>query len=194
MAVLHNATKTYLPFSQQLQLVERQNIAAASAHCAATIEGIEYIRVFRFQAPSQGTLFRILNDVQKSSYHKLQAQNRLVLIFNIFSVISAIFLIILTHIFPTSSSPGRLGLALVTLLRFSDDTTFLFDICARLDDVLGSVSRIRSFGDETPLENIVTSDSLGLENWPSLGLIAFDGATTERRLVTVTSSFLSFTI
>lgn len=194
MAMLHNAKKTYLPFSQQLQFVERQNIAAASAHCLTTIEGIEYIRVFRFQAPSQEALFRILNDVQKSSYHKRQAQNRLVLIFNIFSVISAIFLIVMTHVFPASSSPGRLGLALVTLLRFSHDTTFLFDIWARLDDVLSSVSRIRSFGDETPLENIVTSDSVGLEFWPSLGLIAFDGATTERRLVTVTSSFLSFTI
>ncbi|KAJ6785361.1 hypothetical protein PWT90_03236 [Aphanocladium album] len=155
-------------------------IAATAAIAAETVDGIQYIRAAGNKDGYMERLHLVLGGVQKTFYHKRSANSRLVLILDLFTALSATFLVALAHTFPQTSSAAALGLAFTTLLRFSGETTFLINIVSRLDDFLGAVSRIRQFCEHTPTEDAATSDYPVHASWPAFGRIEFENVTTNR--------------
>lgn len=174
--LLYHAQKIYLPYFQQLRLLERQGLAAVAAHAAEVTTGIEHIRALWRQTDFQQEFYALLDRSQIPFYHRLQAHARLVLISDLFTLVSASVLVALAYAFRQSSTPAALGLALITLIRFSDETTFLVEIWTRLDDFLCSVLRVRTFCETTPLEKSQTRTIP--PTWPYLGRIDFGSATT----------------
>lgn len=180
--VFYHCKMIYLPYSQQLRLLERQSVAAAAAIAAETVDGIQYIRANR-ETDCLASIYFTLKDIEKTFYHSCRARDWLVLILDLFASLSGTVLVILAHTFAQSSSAVALGLASVILVRFSNETVFLINLLGRLDDFLGAVSRVRSFCDDTPVEDSSTSDAPVHSSWPAFGRIDLENVTTERRYV-----------
>lgn len=175
---LYCAQKEYAPFSQRLRLLETQGLAAISSQSVETADGIEHIRALQRRTEFMEEFHSILDQAQRPYYYRREARARLELIVRLFVGFIAVALGLAAHVFYSSSSPTSLGLAFVTLVSFSDETTFLVELWTRLHDLLGGLSRACGFCADTPVEQETELSCSIPPLWPHFGRIEFFNTTT----------------
>ncbi|KAM3446727.1 hypothetical protein MY3296_009396 [Beauveria thailandica] len=177
-ALIYRIRSQYLPFAQRLRLLETQALAGVTVRCSETAAGIEHIRAFQQQSAFYQDFHGALTLSQKPYYYVFEAQRQLEYTIAIFTTAVGLAVISLTFVYPQSSSPARLGLALVSIVELPDKLNSIADIWAKLDESLGTVFRIRKFCCETPIEVDEAEEPLP-PKWPSKGAFDFFRVATE---------------
>ncbi|OAA35102.1 ABC transporter, transmembrane domain, type 1 [Beauveria brongniartii RCEF 3172] len=165
----------YLRTSRQLRLLELESSERLFTHFTETSNGIQHIRSFGWQDEYTKQLFKILNYSQKPYYLLFCVQRWLSLALDFTATTSAIILTYLSLFFPGTTSDNAVGLALLTLVTFSFNGSFLIRSWTNLETTLGAVARIKDFCADTPIEKDTLRGSELPENWPTTGLIDFNG-------------------
>ncbi|KAM3439952.1 hypothetical protein MY4824_002459 [Beauveria thailandica] len=177
-ALIYRIRSQYLPFAQRLRLLETQALAGVTVRCSETAAGIEHIRAFQQQSAFYQDFHGALTLSQKPYYYVFEAQRQLEYTIAIFTTAVGLAVISLTFVYPQSSSPARLGLALVSIVELPDRLNSIADIWAKLDESLGTFFRIRKFCCETPIEVDEAEEPLP-PKWPSKGAFDFFRVATE---------------
>lgn len=174
LAALYVIQVFYLRTSRQLRLLELESSEILFTHFTETSNGIQHIRSFGWQDEYITQLFGILNDSQKPYYLLFCVQRWLSLALDFTATTSAIILTYLSLFLPGTTSDNAVGLALLTLVTFSFNGSFLIRSWTNLETTLGAVARIKDFCADTPIEKDTLRGSELPENWPTAGLIDFN--------------------
>lgn len=171
-ALMRLIYKKYLPLSQRLRLLEARALAGVTLRCSETAAGIEHIRAFQQQLEFHEDFHGALTLSQKPYYYTFEAKRQLEYTIGLFTAAVGLATISLAHLYPQSSSPARLGLALVSIVDLTATLKFIATIWAKLDQCLGAVFRVRKFCNETPVEVDEVEESRPAQ-WPSRGAFEF---------------------
>jgi ATP-binding cassette subfamily C (CFTR/MRP) protein 1 len=159
--------KFYLRTSRQMRLLDLECKSPLYKQFTETIEGISTIRAFGWQRHFDSTALQALDDSQKPYYLLYCIQRWLNLVLDLTTACMGTCVVALALCVPQSSTPGSLGVALTSILSFNSSLQGLISAYAVAEQVLGSVTRTRSFEKETPREN---ADEDGLSDpgpeWP----------------------------
>ncbi|KAM0745109.1 hypothetical protein ACQRIT_000493 [Beauveria bassiana] len=177
-ALVYRIRSQYLPFAQRLHLLETQALMGVTVRCSETVAGIEHIRAFKQQYAFYQDFHGALTLSQKSYYYVLEAKRQLEYTIAIFTTAVGLATMSLAFIYPQSSSPARLGLALLSIVELPEKLNSIATIWSKLDESLGAVLRIRRFCCETPIEVDEEEEPLP-SKWPSKGAFEFFRVATE---------------
>lgn len=178
LVLVYRIQAYYVPMVQRLSLLHRQVDVEITSYTSEVINGGEHIRTFRQQEVWRDGIDELLARSQKTFYYLRIAERRLGLILDIFVTASIVFLVRLAQVFPESTSTASLGLAFLILFEFAPLKRYLVGHLMALGSKLTSMSRIRSFCTETPLESEMTPDEPVPDAWPTTGDIEFANTTT----------------
>lgn len=181
-ALLRRLDSQYLPFSQRLRLLEARALEGVTVRCSETAAGIEHIRAFGQQFDFYKDFHDALTLSQKPYHYVLEAKRQLEYTIALFAAAVGVATISLAHLYPQSSSPARLGLAMVIVVELAAALEFIAKIRAKLEECLGAVFRVRKFCAETPVEVDETEEALPAL-WPSRGGFEFFRVIPENKYV-----------
>ncbi|KAM3495732.1 hypothetical protein MY3957_001100 [Beauveria namnaoensis] len=162
-----------------ITLMQRSfTLMGVTVRCSETVAGIEHIRAFKQQYAFYQDFHGALTLSQKSYYYVLEAKRQLEYTIAIFTTAVGLATMSLAFIYPQSSSPARLGLALLSIVELPEKLNSIATIWSKLDESLGAVLRIRRFCCETPIEVDEEEEPLP-SKWPSKGAFEFFRVATE---------------
>ncbi|KAM3521153.1 hypothetical protein NHJ13051_006424 [Beauveria bassiana] len=162
-----------------ITLMQRSfTLMGVTVRCSETVAGIEHIRAFKQQSAFYQDFHGALTLSQKSYYYVLEAKRQLEYTIAIFTTAVGLATISFAFIYPQSSSPARLGLALFSIVELPEKLNSIATIWSKLDESLGAVLRIRRFCCETPIEVDEEEEPLP-SKWPSKGAFEFFRVATE---------------
>ncbi|KAJ6785359.1 hypothetical protein PWT90_03234 [Aphanocladium album] len=87
---------------------------------------------------------------------------------------AAITLVAISVDVPAGTSAGAVGLALLSLIGFSENASHLIHTWTALEIGLGAISRIKAFCSDTPLEKDTLDGPELSSDWPSMGRLDFN--------------------
>jgi len=85
----------------------------------------------------------------------------------------ALILMVLVVKLRDSIGPGYVGLALLNVMSFGESLAFNVRQWAALETSIGAISRLKTFAEVTPIENLAGETQPVLENWPTTGRVEF---------------------
>ena len=97
------------------------------------------------------------------------AQQWLTLTMNVLVAIVVVILVVLAT--QLGSDAGNVGAGFVTLITFGSMLTAIVTAYTGLETSLGAISRLKSFGEETELEDRKREDVVPDEGWPMGGRV-----------------------
>jgi ATP-binding cassette subfamily C (CFTR/MRP) protein 1 len=178
---LYFLQKFYLRTSRQLRLLEIEARSPLYTIFQETSEGLDTILSFRWQIPFQSRLFALLDQSQKPYYLLFCIQRWLILVLGFMVTAMAVLLVAFALEFGQGSSSGSIGVGLIAILGFNDALNRLIIEWTTLETSLGAIARLKSFSQDTPIEN----DEAGLDNFPANcpeeGEITFKNASASYR-------------
>ncbi|KAJ3494698.1 hypothetical protein NLG97_g3915 [Lecanicillium saksenae] len=177
--VLYGIQYFYLRTSRQMRYLELETAAPLVTHFTETSSGMAHIRGLSCQQHFKTELFLRLNRSQKPFYWLLCVQQWLTLMLDFTSFVSAVILITVTTLYPSSSSDSAIGLALLNLISFSSTASYFLQTWVHAEISLGGLSRIQSFCNDTPQEKDCTDTGPLSVAWPSTGKIEFNCVTAK---------------
>jgi ATP-binding cassette subfamily C (CFTR/MRP) protein 1 len=127
----------------------------------------------RWTASSEKQNARLLDASQKPYYLLVCIQQWLVLTLDLLSAGFAVLLVGLVVVLRDKSSPGFTGAALVSLMTISPLLNEVVNYWTQLEISMASVSRVRKFEQETPLEDLPTESDVPPSQWPQSGKVEF---------------------
>ena len=165
--------KFYLRTSLQLRILDIESKSALFTHFIELLNGITTIRAFGWERQHLLRAKAALATSQRPFYLLYCIQRWLNLVLNLVVGAVAILLVTIAVEFQGSSDAGLIGLALVSLVGFTQILKQLVTNWTLLETSAGAVSRIRSFTSEVESENFPDECGEPPENWPSEGAIEF---------------------
>ncbi|OAR03170.1 hypothetical protein LLEC1_03577 [Akanthomyces lecanii] len=165
----------YLRTSRQLRLLELESSESLFAHFTETSDGIQHIRSAGWEDEFLAQLYHRLSRSQKPYYLLFCVQQWLSYALDSTATVSAVVLTYLSLFLPHATTDNAVGLALLTLVTFSSVGSFLIRAWTNLETTLGAVARIKDFCANAPLEQDTLRGPELPENWPTTGLIDFNG-------------------
>jgi ABC-type multidrug transport system fused ATPase/permease subunit len=164
---LYLIQKFYLRTSRQMRLLDLEYKSPLYRQFTETIEGLETIRAFGWQAYSDDTALEKLDTSQRPYYLLYMIQRWLNFTLDALVCSLAIILVALALCLPSSSSGGAIGVALSSVLSFNTSLKMLIMTWTQAETSLGSVARTKSFEENVPSEDnpddILEPDA----DWPS---------------------------
>lgn len=142
-------------------------------HFTETLAGVSTIRAFGWSAAFMDENARRLNTSQKPFYLMTCIQRWLEVVLDLFIAGLALVLVSMALRVSGSSSQGAIGLALVSLLDFSQTLTLVIDQWTQLETSLGAIARLKWFVNNTPNEDKEGERGDAPPDWPSQGAIEF---------------------
>ncbi|EDO02859.1 hypothetical protein SS1G_05336 [Sclerotinia sclerotiorum 1980 UF-70] len=175
-AILYYIQKFYLRTSRQLRLLELDAKSPLYTHFLETLRGLRTIRAFNWTAINQELNSKLLDTSQSPVYLLFMVQQWLAVILNL--VTTAIVIILVGVATVTRSHHSYIGLALVNLMSFNTILKQIVILWTTLETSIGSVSRIKTFGETTESENETSSQEMIIasEDWPQNGSVEFINA------------------
>ncbi|KAF7870491.1 hypothetical protein EAF04_004235 [Stromatinia cepivora] len=175
-AILYCIQKFYLRTSRQLRLLELDAKSPLYTHFLETLRGLRTIRAFNWTAINQELNSKLLDASQSPVYLLFMVQQWLGVILNL--VTTAIVIILVDVATVTRSHHGYIGLALVNLVSFNTILKQTVILWATLETSIGSVSRIKTFGETIESESETSSQDMIIpsEDWPLHGSVEFKNA------------------
>jgi ATP-binding cassette subfamily C (CFTR/MRP) protein 1 len=158
--------KLYLQTSRQMRLLDLEAKSPLYTHLTETLDGVRTIRAFKWTRHVLDQNFRLLDLAQRPFYLLLCLQNWLNLVLDVAVACLAIILIALAVTLRHSMNSSLLGVAMVSIVNFSQTLSSFVNYWTRLETSLGGVARTRQFIAETPAEPSDESVVVPTE-WPS---------------------------
>lgn len=169
--------KFYLRTSLQLRILDIESKSQLFTHFLELLSGITTIRAFGWESQHLFRARAALAISQRPFYLLYCIQRWLNLVLNLIVGAVAVLLVTIAIEFEGSSDAGLIGLALVSLVGFTQILKQLVTNWTLLETSAGAVSRIRSFTSEVESENSPDECQKPPENWPSKGAIEFQDIT-----------------
>lgn len=162
--------KFYLQTSRQMRLLELEGTSPLFTHFTETLDGIRTIRAFQWTWYATNQNFKLLDLSQRPFYLLLCLQNWLNLVLNVIVACMAVILITLAVTLRHSINSSLLGVAMVSVMGFSQILSSFVNYWARSETALGAIARTRKFVAETPTEK---SHGTGImsSDWPRVASI-----------------------
>lgn len=164
----------YLRSSRQLRQLELEASSSLFTRFTETSEGIHHIRSFCWQKSYRRKLCAELDRSQKPTYLLYCIQRWLTLTMDLTSTVASIVLVSLSLNLPHATSDAAVGLAMLSLIGFSNTATGYIQTWTAFETSLGAIRRIKLFALNTPQEQDTLSGPPLPENWPTNGLIDFN--------------------
>lgn len=189
LAVLYGIQHFYLRTSRQLRYLELETTAPMVTHLTETTSGIAHIRSLGWYPSFRAELVKRLNHSQLPYYFLLCVQQWLLVALDFTTFVSALTLISIVSIYPSSTSESAVGLAMLNLITFSSTAAYFLRAWVSLETSLGGLARIRAFCEHTPMETDPTDAEPVPENWPTSGKIDYEAVTANYMYVIATFVF-----
>jgi ATP-binding cassette subfamily C (CFTR/MRP) protein 1 len=178
---LYLLQKFYLRTSRQLRLLEIEARSPLYTIFQETSEGLDTILSFRWQIPFQSRLFALLDLSQKPYYLLFCIQRWLILVLGFMVAAMAILLVAFALQFGQRGTSGSIGVGLIAILGFNDALNRLIVEWTTLETSLGAIARLKSFSQDTPIEDDDARLGNIPTNWPKDGEITFENASASYR-------------
>lgn len=171
MSVLFLIQHFYLRTSRQLRILELDCNESLVRHFTESGKGIEHIRAFQSQEEFIQRFYRILDETQKPYYYISYIQQWLALSMNLTTACAAICVVSLALNYKESTSQSAMGLALLSLISFSDFTGGTIQVFVNMENTFGAVARIREYERRTPREKDSEACQEVTAQWPFPGRV-----------------------
>lgn len=164
----------YLRTSRQLRLLDLELKSPLFSTISETLEGLPTIRALGWQEKFERRNQERLDASQRPVYLLYCIQRWLNFVRDLIVAALAILLVSLATQLPSSTSGGRLGVAMLNILGFSQSLCQFIFFSADLETSLQAVSRVKEFV-ETTVSEESSHGSLTTppENWPARGAVEF---------------------
>lgn len=140
-----------------------------STHFTDTIKGIATIRAFGWVDDSLESNNRLLDNSQRPAYLLTMVQGWLNFSLDVVVSVLAVLVVILATQLHSSTSTGFTGAALVTLMSFGGMISTFVQSYIKMEVSIGAVSRIKSFSEKVPSEDLPGEDLIPPKSWPCGG-------------------------
>lgn len=177
----------YLRTSRQLRLIELDSSKALVRHFTESGSGIEHLRAFKLQHDFTRQLHRMLDETQKPYYYLLAVQQWLASVMGLLTLSAATCVVSLALTYKKSTSPSAMGLAMLSLISFSDFTGYTVRFFVAMENTFGAVGRIKDFVRNTPSEQDDESCEDVPDQWPGSGQIHLNSVSTVYKYVLIPS-------
>ncbi|KAK6607376.1 ABC multidrug transporter [Botrytis cinerea] len=164
--------KFYLQTSRQMRLLDLEAKSPLYTHLTETLDGVRTIRAFKWKGYVLNQNFGLLDLAQRPFYLLLCLQNWLNLVLDVVVACFAIILIALAVTLRHSMNSSLLGVAMVSIVSFSQTLSSFVNYWTSIETSLGAIARTRRFVAETPAELSDGAAVVSVE-WPSDTSIEF---------------------
>ncbi|KAF5869257.1 putative abc transporter protein [Botrytis fragariae] len=164
--------KFYLRTSRQMRLLDLEAKSPLYTHLTETLDGVRTIRAFKWKGYVLNQNFGLLDLAQRPFYLLLCLQNWLNLVLDVVVACLAIILIALAVTLRHSMNSSLLGVAMVSIVSFSQTLSSFVNDWTSIETSLGAIARTRRFVAETPAELSDGAAVVSVE-WPSDTSIEF---------------------
>lgn len=140
------------------------------------MNGIVSLRAFGWFPAYKDKYFELLDDCQKPFYLLLCIQRWLSVVLGLIVAVMATALTgLAVGLKGTNVSAGFVGIALINMMTLSQTLASLVMFWTSLETSLGAVSRVKTFTEDTPVEDKV--NVAAESSWPTHGHVQFDNVT-----------------
>jgi ATP-binding cassette subfamily C (CFTR/MRP) protein 1 len=167
IVALYFIQKFYLRCSRQMRLLDLEHKSPLYQQFTETLEGLETIRAFGWQAYCDNKALERLNTSQRPYYLLFMIQRWLNLVLDALVCSMAVMLVALALCIPGAATGGSIGVALSSVLSFNTSLKMLIMTWTQAETSLGSVARTKSFEEHTPSENNPDEDLQPPKDWPT---------------------------
>lgn len=175
LLVVYLVQHFYLRTSRQLRIRELEAKAPLISAITETANGIQHIRAFQWQDAYLKNMQQHIDYSQIPAYIFLCVQRWLTLVLDLCVCAVATLLVTLAVKFPDKTNENALGLAMLSIVTFSETLVLFVESFAGLELALGAVARVRNFCRDTPTEEAKDVEQVHEipDNWPAAGAIEF---------------------
>ena len=173
--------KFYLRTSLQLRILDIESKSLLFTQFLELLNGLTTIRAFGWERQHLSRAQAALETSQKPFYLLYCIQRWLNLVLNLIVGAIAVLLATVAVEFQGESDAGLIGLALTSLVGFTQILKQLVTNWTLLETSAGAVSRIRTFTSAVESENLPNESQEPPEDWPRDGSIEFRGVTASHR-------------
>ncbi|KAL5318920.1 hypothetical protein ACEPPN_013988 [Leptodophora sp. 'Broadleaf-Isolate-01'] len=163
--------KYYLRTSRQIRILDLEAKSPLYTHFIETLSGLPTIRAFDWSSSFVSQNLSLLDASQKPYYLLFCIQRWLALVMDLMVSGLAILLMILVVRLRHSIGAGYVGLALLNVMGFGQSLAWIVKQWTDLETSIGAISRLKTFSEKTPCENLKAEILDVPENWPSKGEI-----------------------
>ncbi|GFF43248.1 metal resistance protein YCF1 [Aspergillus udagawae] len=168
----------YLRTSRQLRLLDLELKSPLFSSISETLEGLPTIRAFGWQEKFERRNQERLDASQRPVYLLYCIQRWLNFVLDLIVAALAILLVSLATQLPSSTSGGRLGVAMLSILGFSQSLSQFIFFYTDLETSLQAVSRVKEFVETTVSEEAGPGSlTAPPEHWPVRGAVEFQNIT-----------------
>ena len=165
--------KVYLRTSRQMRFLDLEAKSPLYAHFAETIEGASTIRAFGWQESYMRANLEHLDRSQKPYYLMYCIQRWLNLVLQLIIGVIAIVVVALALNLTNTTSAGRLGISLSSVVNFNTLLSFFMTYWTSLETSLGAIARVKNFEKTTVPEDKEQEAFIPGDDWPRNGAIEF---------------------
>jgi ABC-type multidrug transport system fused ATPase/permease subunit len=164
----------YLRTSRQLRLLDLELKSPLFSSISETLEGLPTIRALGWQEKFEQRNQERLDASQRPVYLLYCVQRWLNFVLDLIVAALGILLVSLATQLPSSTSGGRLGVAMLNILGFSQSLSQFIFFYTDLEMSLQAVSRVKEFVETTVSEEASPQSLTPLPgNWPARGAVEF---------------------
>ncbi len=163
--------KFYLRTSRQIRLMDLEAKAPLYSNFLETLSGLVTIRAFGWTKEMEDRNMALLDISQRPFYLLFCIQRWLTLVVDLMVAALAVILVAMIVRFRHTASAGFVGVALINIMSFNQTISVVIQHWTAVETSIGAISRIKSFVDSTPSENLPQEIQQVPEEWPSNGSI-----------------------
>lgn len=167
----------YLRTSRQIRQLDLEAKSPLYTHFTETIAGAPTIRAFGMVSKTIQINHDLLDDSQRPFYLLFCLQRWLNLVLGLIVAGFATVMVSVALLIPRASTSSSTALGLLTLVNFSQDLALLISVWTMLETSLGALARLKTFVNETPVEDRDSENGKVPTLWPSHGSIKFEHVT-----------------
>ncbi|KAH7410668.1 putative ATP-binding cassette transporter [Cadophora sp. MPI-SDFR-AT-0126] len=169
--------KYYLRTSRQVRILDLEAKSPLYTHFIETLSGLPTIRAFGWPSSFISHNLALLDASQKPYYLLFCIQRWLGLVMDLMVSVLAILLMVLVVRLRHTIGAGYVGLALLNVMGFGQSLSWIIRQWTDLETSIGAISRLKTFSEKTPGENLVAEIQTVPDNWPSRGEIQIKNLT-----------------
>lgn len=175
LIVVYLVQHFYLRTSRQLRIRELETQEPLFTKFTETSNGIQHIRAFKWQGAFMQQMQELFDHTQIPYYNLFCVQRWLTLVLDLTVTAIATMVVGLAIGYPSLTDENAVGLAMLSIVTFSDSLARLVNAWVELEISLGSIARIKAFCFGTPQEKEEDSGNSGSvpDHWPSSGRVEF---------------------
>lgn len=165
--------KYYLRTSRQMRFLDLEFKSPLYTHFTEAIEGLSTIRAFGWERHFLQENIERLDNSQRPYYLLYCIQRWFNLVLLLMVGVLAVVVVALATSLTNTTSGGRLGISLTSIVNFCTSLAFYMQFWTQLETSLGAIARLKSFEEKTPNEHKEQETFVPDEAWPNLGTIEF---------------------